>query len=119
MKALPDKFQQLFEAFEPGQYTLLKAQPYEAHRFCTPTIKKGRMVLVGDSAHLFNPYSGQLLACGIFDASSLAQCLVSVVQQSTPSPYLKNGAETTYPKSRMCLTHCHKSGSLLSEILML
>ncbi|KAK5936690.1 hypothetical protein PMZ80_011061 [Knufia obscura] len=98
VKALPDKFQRLLEDLKPGQYTLLKAQPYEAHQFCTPTMKKGRTMLIGDSAHLCNPYSGQLLACGIFDASSLSQCLVSVIQHGAPESLLDEWNEDRVSK---------------------
>lgn len=83
MQALPDKFQTLCKHLTPDAYELLAASPYKAHQFSVSTMSKGRVQLVGDAAHLANPYSGQSMAAGIFDVTSLAECLV---------PILKDGA---------------------------
>jgi 2-polyprenyl-6-methoxyphenol hydroxylase-like FAD-dependent oxidoreductase len=44
-----------------------------------------RTILIGDSAHVFPPFGGQGIACGIRDAHGLAWRLVILLTLSTPS----------------------------------
>lgn len=108
---IPNKFPRLFKDLQSGHYQVLQVQPYKAHQSCTPTMLKGRMMLVGDAAHLVNPYSGQLLASGILAASSLADCLVSILKRNAPTKLLEEWNEARMasfknildPLSRKCM----------------
>lgn len=108
---VPNKFPRLMGDLQPGRYQVLQVQPYKAHQSCTPTMLKGRMMLIGDAAHLANPYSGQLLASGIFAASSLAECLTSILRHGASTTLLEewNEARMTNfknvldPLSRKCM----------------
>lgn len=93
MDGLPEKFQSMFPEMKADSYRLLRAQPYDLHQFCVPSLIKDSAILVGDAAHLANPYSGQSLACGIFDASSLADCLVPVLKGEAPESLLEEWSQ--------------------------
>jgi 2-polyprenyl-6-methoxyphenol hydroxylase-like FAD-dependent oxidoreductase len=73
---LPDKG--LNSAGERG-YEVVRIAPYKAQQRIADTLYVDRVCLVGDAAHLTNPYAGLGLASGIADASSLAEVLVRVL----------------------------------------
>lgn len=56
-------------------YKVARIAPYKAQQRLAPTLHSNRVCLVGDAAHLTNPYAGLGLASGIADASSLAEIL--------------------------------------------
>ncbi|CAO2658529.1 Nn.00g062520.m01.CDS01 [Neocucurbitaria sp. VM-36] len=61
-------------------YQVVNVAPYKAQQRCVSTFAKGRICLIGDAAHLTNPYAGLGLASGIADASALATVLTRIVQ---------------------------------------
>ncbi|KAF2625466.1 monooxygenase [Macroventuria anomochaeta] len=60
-------------------FEVVRIAPYRAQQRCASTLSKGRVLLVGDAAHLTNPYAGLGLASGIADADSLAPILSHVL----------------------------------------
>lgn len=62
-----------------GGYTLDRAAPYKMHQRCAETFRKGRVVLVGDAAHVTNPTGGYGLTTGLFDAYALWPTLAAVI----------------------------------------
>lgn len=103
MQALPDKFEKLCKELKPGTYEILVAKPYPAHQFSTSTMMKGRTLLVGDAAHLSNPYAGQSMASGIFDVSSLADCLLPILKRGAPTSLLEEWNQERLLKSEKIL----------------
>ncbi|KAF2103920.1 FAD/NAD(P)-binding domain-containing protein [Rhizodiscina lignyota] len=89
--AVPRKFEKMLPS-EPGKkpegWKLVQIAPYKAQQLCAKTMRKRSVVLVGDAAHLTNPYAGMGLNTGIFDASSLADALVSIVQRDASDSLL-------------------------------
>jgi 2-polyprenyl-6-methoxyphenol hydroxylase-like FAD-dependent oxidoreductase len=73
--------QGLDEKGEKGEkaYEVVRVAPYKAQQLIATTLYENRVFLVGDAAHLTNPYAGLGLASGIADASSLAEVLVQVL----------------------------------------
>lgn len=60
-------------------YVVVNVAPYKAQQRCAETFWKGRVGLVGDAAHLTNPYAGLGLASGMADASSLSEVLARIL----------------------------------------
>lgn len=60
---------------KPAPYEIVHRNLYKAHQRVATTFRKGRVLLVGDAAHVNNPIGGLGLNCGIHDGVELAQRL--------------------------------------------
>jgi 2-polyprenyl-6-methoxyphenol hydroxylase-like FAD-dependent oxidoreductase len=60
-------------------YDVVRIAPYKAQQRIASTLYQNRVCLIGDAAHLTNPYAGLGLASGIADAASLAEVLVRIL----------------------------------------
>lgn len=60
-------------------YEVVRIAPYKAQQRCANTLYTERVCLVGDAAHVTNPYAGLGLASGIADASSLSDVLSHIL----------------------------------------
>jgi 3-(3-hydroxy-phenyl)propionate hydroxylase len=54
--------------------------PYRIHQRSADRFRVGRLILVGDAAHLTNPISAYGMLSGLFDARALIEALAAVVQ---------------------------------------
>src|SRR5271156_2083031 len=63
---------------KPGDYKLDNISPYKIHQRCAERFRVGRFLLIGDAAHLCNPFGGLGLTGGMVDAGNLADCLVGI-----------------------------------------
>jgi len=63
------------------RYEVVRVAPYKAQQRLVPSLyhHDSRICLVGDAAHLTNPYAGLGLASGMADASSLSEVLIHVL----------------------------------------
>ncbi|KAF2002620.1 monooxygenase [Amniculicola lignicola CBS 123094] len=68
-----------------GRYEVKRIAPYKAQQRCVERFWKGRVGVLGDAAHLTNPYAGLGLASGIADASSLASILIRILTAASAS----------------------------------
>jgi 2-polyprenyl-6-methoxyphenol hydroxylase-like FAD-dependent oxidoreductase len=60
-------------------YEVVRIAPYKAQQRLADTMYINRVCLVGDAAHLTNPYAGLGLASGLADVSSLAEVLERIL----------------------------------------
>lgn len=60
-------------------YEIVRIAPYKAQQLLASSLYKSGVCLIGDAAHLTNPYAGVGLASGIADASSLADVLSRIL----------------------------------------
>lgn len=62
-------------------YEVVRIAPYKAQQRLVPSLyhHDAHVCLVGDAAHLTNPYAGLGLASGMADASSLSEVLIRVL----------------------------------------
>ncbi len=63
-----------------GQYHLVHQSIYSVHQRVAVALRKQRVLLAGDAAHVNNPLGGFGLNSGIHDAMSLGQMLAKVVR---------------------------------------
>lgn len=62
------------------KYELVAAAPYTIHQRCASTMRVGRILLAGDSAHCTNPMGGLGFTTGIWDGLILADVLAAVLR---------------------------------------
>ncbi|KFY16144.1 hypothetical protein V491_05431 [Pseudogymnoascus sp. VKM F-3775] len=83
------KMEKLVPGPRPLEYQLLRSQLYRLHQRSAATMKSGRCLLIGDAAHLTNPWGGLGLTTGILDADSLADALGFVINNGKPEAVLQ------------------------------
>jgi 3-(3-hydroxy-phenyl)propionate hydroxylase len=70
----------LCEIFPVGfEYEVRARTKYRMHQRAATSMREGRVVLVGDSAHATNPTSGYGLVGGLHDANILTEALAAVI----------------------------------------
>ncbi|KAJ4378269.1 hypothetical protein N0V86_005969 [Didymella sp. IMI 355093] len=81
-------------------FEVVRVAPYRAQQRCASALAQGRVLLVGDAAHLTNPYAGLGLASGIADADSLAPILAHILsgKASSSSTLLSSWSEARRQK---------------------
>lgn len=65
----------------PGvKYEIEAAQPYTIHQRCAASMRDGRILLAGDSAHSTNPLGGLGFTTGLWDGLVLSDILPAVIR---------------------------------------
>jgi 2-polyprenyl-6-methoxyphenol hydroxylase-like FAD-dependent oxidoreductase len=84
-----------YEAILPGarDYLVDRAAPYRMHQRSAPTYRVGRVILVGDAAHVTNPTGGLGLTSGLFDAFALYPALAGVIGRGADAQVLDRYSE--------------------------
>jgi 3-(3-hydroxy-phenyl)propionate hydroxylase len=62
-------------------YTLMNKSIYSVHQRVAETFRVGRVMLLGDAAHINNPAGGMGMNSGIHDAHNLANKLTRIICQ--------------------------------------
>ena len=78
----PDSLEARMQKFFPksGRYEISYANVYGVHQRVAATMRKGRVLLVGDAAHANNPIGGMGMNGGIHDAINLCEKLPRVMR---------------------------------------
>src|SRR3954447_15423581 len=78
----PERIEALLQKFFPksGRYDVEAVSVYGLHQLVASTLRKGRVLLAGDSAHVNNPLGGIGMNSGMHDAISLAEKLAKVIE---------------------------------------
>ncbi|OAP60540.1 hypothetical protein AYL99_05542 [Fonsecaea erecta] len=90
---LKQKFERLLPGLRPAKYEIVRSQRYETHQRIVPSMISGRCMLIGDAAHLNNPWGGLGLSTGLLDADSLADALTYVLGQGISDSILRRWAD--------------------------
>jgi 2-polyprenyl-6-methoxyphenol hydroxylase-like FAD-dependent oxidoreductase len=73
---------------EHFEYELLTKEDWIARRLVADRMRKGRIFLCGDSAHIWIPVAGYGMNCGIADATGLTWMLAAVLKGWAPPSIL-------------------------------
>src|SRR5262245_13808617 len=76
------RLQRFFPKLTP--YEVVHRNLYKVHQRVAATFRKGRVLLVGDAAHVNNPIGGLGLNCGIHDGIELAERLSAFCDGGKP-----------------------------------
>jgi len=70
------------------EYELVDYRPYRMHQRLASKLRDGRVVLIGDAAHLTNPTGGLGLTTGLYDVLALEEVLPAVAKGEVDEAYL-------------------------------
>jgi 2-polyprenyl-6-methoxyphenol hydroxylase-like FAD-dependent oxidoreductase len=86
---LMDRLKPVYAAIVPGaDYSIERATPYRMHQRSARHYRDGRVVLVGDAAHVTNPTGGLGLTSGLFDCFALYPALSAVILEGADASIL-------------------------------
>lgn len=83
---------------------------YRFHARCCDHFRKGRVLLVGDAAHITPPFAGQGLVAGLRDVANLAWKLAFVVQGRAAPAILDTYDEERRPHARRMIALAQSMG---------
>lgn len=69
-------------------FELVDYRPYRMHQRLASTMREGRVMLIGDAAHLTNPTGGLGLTTGLYDVLALEEVLPAVAKGQAPDSVL-------------------------------
>lgn len=72
---------------------VVRSMAYRIHERSVDRLRGGRMLLVGDAAHLTNPAAGCGMTSGLFDAFALTEGLAAVINDGAPEAVLDRYSE--------------------------
>jgi hypothetical protein len=78
---------------EPGEYTIQVTDQYRLHNRCVSSMRKGRILLAADAAHVCNPFGGYGCMSAVLDVGGLADCLIGLHQGLCDDSILDKWAE--------------------------
>ena len=90
IEELPERIDAMFADHLPNlPYEVLAASPYRMHQRVADKMRVGRVILVGDAAHVTNPTGGLGLTGGMFDAFALIEALNRVLHDGADHDILE------------------------------
>ncbi len=100
---------------QPGQASIWRAAAYRFHALIARDLRRGRMLLAGDSAHQTPPFLGQGMCQGLRDAGNLAWKLDLVRRGRAAPSLLDSYAAERLPHVAATTWLAKELGQLLSE----
>jgi len=125
-----DRLRQVYAAIVPNaDYAIERVTPYRMHQRSAPRYRAGRVVLVGDAAHVTNPTGGLGLTSGLFDCFALHPALAAVILDGADASVLDRYSESRRniflnlisPQStanKRLIYHANGGGQQLEEALV-
>ncbi|KAH9209971.1 FAD-binding monooxygenase [Leptodontidium sp. 2 PMI_412] len=74
-------YDHLMAGSRPIQCKIEARAVYHIHQRLASTLRRGRVLLAGDAAHLCNPLGGMGLTSGILDSEALSDALIMVINE--------------------------------------
>jgi 2-polyprenyl-6-methoxyphenol hydroxylase-like FAD-dependent oxidoreductase len=100
----------------PHSAELTKSAVYEFRSMLADRMRRGRALLVGDSAHLTPPFLGQGLCSGLRDAANVAWKLDLVLRGLAPPDLLDTVDVERQPHNEWIITLAINLGRILCEL---
>jgi 3-(3-hydroxy-phenyl)propionate hydroxylase/6-hydroxy-3-succinoylpyridine 3-monooxygenase len=90
LETVEERIHAMFRRLLPDKsgYELIAYSPYRMHQRCADTLRAGRVLLVGDAAHITNPTGGLGLTSGMFDSFALVDVLNRVIHEGADAQIL-------------------------------
>ncbi len=90
-----DRLRDVYAAIVPNaDYQIERVTPYRMHQRSAPRYRVGRVILVGDAAHVTNPTGGLGLTSGLFDCFALYPALAAVIANGADATVLDRYSES-------------------------
>ncbi|MEO1018926.1 MAG: FAD-dependent monooxygenase, partial [Pseudomonadota bacterium] len=89
--SIPRHYKSIMPTDEP--YEIASWAPYRVHERCASTFVVGRIILVGDSAHICNPCGGRGLTGGLQDVDHLLQSFARIGKGADAAQELQDYAD--------------------------
>ena len=83
---------------------ILWGSRFRVHHRLASTYREGRILLMGDAAHVHSPAGGQGMNAGLVDAVSLGEALTAVIRDHAPLAILDRYAESRRPAAAEVLS---------------
>jgi 2-polyprenyl-6-methoxyphenol hydroxylase-like FAD-dependent oxidoreductase len=124
-----DRLPSIYNAIVPGaEYSVDRVTPYRMHQRSAARYRVGRVVLVGDAAHVTNPTGGLGLTSGLFDCFALYPALAAVILDGADASVLDrysasrlsiflNRISPQAIANKRLIYHANGGGALLEEAL--
>ncbi len=84
---------------------------YRVHQRVAKSFLQGRVMLIGDAAHLNNPLGGFGMNSGVHDAFSLFEKLMPAIKQGKP-----NGSLALFDRQRRTVTHAFTQAQTIQNM---
>lgn len=90
-----------------------RAAVYVAHQRIATEYRRGRVLLIGDAAHLMPPFAGQALNAGTRDAANIAWKLAAVIKSGAPDSLIDTYEEERRPHAAEMVRLSHLIGKVV------
>jgi 2-polyprenyl-6-methoxyphenol hydroxylase-like FAD-dependent oxidoreductase len=113
----PDRVWSLLEPwFRPADGPLTRSAVYEFRSMVAEHMRKGRVLIVGDAAHLTPPFLGQGLCSGLRDAANLAWKLDLVLRDVVHERLLSTVEAERQPQNEAVIGLAIELGKVLCQL---
>ncbi len=102
--------------YRPEDGTLTRSAVYEFRSMLADEMRKGRVLLVGDAAHLTPPFLGQGLCSGLRDAANVAWKLDLVMRGLASDELLDTVDPERQPQNEAIIAMAVELGKLLCQL---
>jgi len=113
----PERVWALLEPwYRPQDGPLTRSAVYEFRSMLADRMRKGRVLLVGDAAHLTPPFLGQGLCSGLRDAANVAWKLQLVLRDLAPARLLDTIDSERQPQNEAIIRLAIELGKVLCQL---